>query len=212
MPLIPTLDRSAIRRPALLGLAAAAVVGALAVPALAVGTSGVDLTPRLPRSEGGSYILTVEDREVGSEAQLLLTNLTDEPREARVYAASATMRGAGEGVAVGGAGSVPWLALDERFDLAPEEQVEVPVVVDARRADLPEDGDHFVALVLEVSPSASLVTQAVTIVRVQQGAATPLPSWPLILAIVLLVVAAAALARFGRRPVAASDASGTPET
>lgn len=190
-----------LRRPARHGLAVAAVtclMVAVTAPALAVGTSGVDLTPALPRNDAGSYVLTLEDREPGDGPELVLTNLTAEPRSARVYAASADMRDAG-GVGVGGPGTVPWLPLDESFELGPDEVRTLAVELEPRRGDLVDGEDHFVALVLEVSPSESLVTQAVTILRVEQGPVTPLPRWPVLLAVVLLVTAVLALLEFGRR-------------
>lgn len=177
-------------------LAVVAVLAALAGTAAAVGASGVDMTPQLPRDRDGTYVLTVGGN--GEPATLKVANLTDEPREIRVYAAAATLgTEPGSGMAIGGPGSLPWLPLDERRQLDGEETLEVPVPVTAQRGDV--DDDTYVAFVLEVTRSSSLVTEAATVVRVRRAASLPIPSWLLIAAIVLLIIAATAWARFGRR-------------
>jgi hypothetical protein len=202
VPLIPFVRRLVA------GLVAAVAVLAAAVPALAVGAGGVELQPQLPRDGDRSHLLAVEQVAGDAAPTVRLRNLLDVPRDVRVYAATAAIRPEG-GVDVGGPGSLGWLPLDDRLQLAPGEVRDVALVMTPERPDLPRDGtDRHVALVLEVSDSDTLVTQAVTVVRLVAGRTPPVPALLLVTAVVLLVAAAAACARLGRRGVSAGGTRG----
>jgi hypothetical protein len=169
-----------VRRPALV------LVGLLlacAAPAHAAGTGDVEL---VPASRDGapqtSFRVTPDDDALRFE----LVNLADEPRTARLYAASAD-RSEGGGIGIGATGSAPWLQLpDAEIVLAGGETRAFTAPLDLRA--LPEQREQLGAVVLE-APQGAVTIRVATLVTVEPRPALPLPLWAVALAVITLGLA-----------------------
>ncbi len=114
-----------------------------------------------------------------------------------MFTAAATRSDAGA-FSLAGAGSSPFADVDEVVELAGSASKEVALPIPAGSAP---DATAYLAVVLEANPSSSLVTQAASVIRVEPPAALLQRTGPLVAAVVVLMVATSALARFGRRKV-----------
>lgn len=164
-----------------------------ALPAAAIGTGGVDLTVDLPATAPDIYRLDVSRRP--SQLVATLRNL-DADRDRTVRLVTATAQDApGTGWTLGSVGATPWADLDRRVTVPAGASVEVAVPLSPPRDAPPQ----ALALVLETG-DGSVVTRAVALVEFTGSAPAAATTWWSILAIVLLITAASAWARFGRRP------------
>lgn len=184
--------------------AAAAVVALLvaaAAPAAAVGVADVELEALVGRSGAGDLRLDVT---ATTEVTVQLHNTADERRTVRVYPAAALDDGAGS-YAVAGAGSAPWLVLDDgEVTLQPGEVRRLTATVRPDAAGA-QPGDR-VAFVIETTGAATLVTRAASVVEVVGlDPIVPRPL-PLLLAALALVLAVggAVTRRVTRRQPAAT--------
>jgi hypothetical protein len=193
------------------GLPVLAAVGAvllLAGPAAAVGTNGVQMHPELAQARDGRVVL--EAGGAPSEGRIRLENRADTPRTVEVYAVAASPTAAG-GADLEPRGSAPWFGLEPRtVELAAGERRELVFTAAPERAP-PSADDLHVAVVLEAGGGSTVVTQAVSLIRVAAPAARPVVLWPWVLlaaALLLGVVAgqAAAVRDRWRRRLGASAA------
>jgi hypothetical protein len=175
---------------------AALLMGGAAVPAAAVGTNGVELTPLLDRGADGLLAL---DASAAEATLVAVRNTVDEPRRVRVYTVAAA-RGADGGFTVAGEGSVPWLTIDAaELELGPLEERMLGVTVDRSGLGRRErEGEVFAAFVLEAISGPTLVTRAASVVKVSDSVPLPSRLVPLLLALTLLMAVAAALGRHVR--------------
>lgn len=172
-------------------------VGLLAAgPAHAAGTGDVELV--VPSASDGtpktSFRVTSSQDSISFE----LVNLVDEPRTARLYAASATRSGSGA-ISVGTQGSAPWLLVPEgEVALAPKQVRRFTVPLDQNR--LEESTTVLGAVVLE-AVQGSVVVRVATLVTVEPRSALPLPAWALAVAgsAIALVVGGLLLVLWRRR-------------
>lgn len=166
--------------------AAAALVVALAAPASAAGTGGIEVSP-YPGVVDGEQVTAFHVSAPG-KAAWALRNTTAETRTGRLYAASASPDGHG-GWVIGDAGSSPYLDFPERdVTLAPH-QVQVS---ELRVRGAVERQEHA-ALVVEVR-NGSVVARAATLVYLQPGGGSGLPLLPVGVAVLVLLAAGAAVA------------------
>jgi hypothetical protein len=165
----------------------------LAAPANAAGTGGIEVSP-YPGVVGGHQVTAfhVKVPSRGSvSVRYSLRNTTAAPARGRLYAASASSDGHG-GWTIGGAGSSPYLALqDQQVSLSPHE---------TRFASFRVHGHAGAraAVVLEVT-QGSVVTRAATLVYLEHGRTVPIPVLLVGIAILLLLAVAAAFAWQRRR-------------
>lgn len=161
-------------------------------PALAAGTGGIVVTPL---GEGNPTSFRVEVPSRGDlEVPFVVSNVVEEPRSARLYAAAVERQG--ESFAVGDPGSSRWVELaDQQVTLEAGEVRDLAFTV--RGGDLP-DGEVLAAVVVEVQNGA-VVQRASTLVRLSEGRTVPLPLLLVVVAVVLLLTAAAAVAESARR-------------
>jgi hypothetical protein len=173
--------------------AGALVVGLSGGPALAAGTGDIELVPASRDGQAQSSFTVTADED---ELRFDLVNLVDEPRTARLYAASAN-RSEGGGIGVGDDGSAPWLDLpDTEITLGPGETRSITAPLDLR--SLPEQQEQLGAVVLEAAQGAVTVRVA-TLVTVEPRSALPLPLWAVGLAVVALALVAFGLLVARRR-------------
>jgi hypothetical protein len=166
---------------------------AVAAPARAAGTGGIEVSP-YPGVVDGHQVTAfhVKVPTRGSVAvRYSLRNTTGKPAHGRLYAASAVSDGHG-GWTIGGAGSTDDVDLDDQqVDLAPNEtrlssfRVEGPA---GRRA----------AVVIEVK-QGSVVTRAATLVYLEHGRTVPVPVLLAGIAVLLLLASGAAVWRVRRK-------------
>lgn len=180
---------------------AAALLGAvlllaLAAPAGAVGTHGVELTPLLRRGADGLMAL---DASAADAPLVAVRNTIAEPRRVRVYTVTAS-RGDDGAFTVASEGSAPWLWLDvQDLELAPLEERTLAVTVDREGLSRQSrTGDVFAAFVLEAITGPTLVTRAASVVRVSDSVPLPSRLVPMLIALTLLMAVAAALGRHVR--------------
>lgn len=172
--------------------AAAALVLALALPASAAGTGGIEVSP-YPGVVDGKQVTAFHVSAPG-KAAWALRNTTGETRTGRLYAASASPDGKG-GWVIGDAGSSPYLDFPERdVTLAPHE-----VRVSELRVRGEVDREEHAAIVVEVR-NGSVVARAATLVYLQPGSAGGLPALPVGLAVLVLLAAGTAVTAARRRP------------
>lgn len=176
-----------------LGRAAAVVVVlatalvAAAGPALAIGAQGVDLRPLLERRDG---TLTAV---VADGATTIGIRLTNDSGAVRQVSVRATAVEEADGQPRLGA-DVAWLTVPDggAITLAAGEVRELEAVVDPE--GFLQAGAGEVALVLSVEGDGNVVTQAATVIAVDDGGATlPRPVEVILAAVVLLAVVASAL-------------------
>lgn len=175
-------------RPAAVVVLALGLVGLLltAVPATAAGTGGIEVSP-YPGVVDGKQV-TAFHAELprdgkATKVKYSLRNTTNEPRTAKLYAASAAKDGKG-GFTVGDVASSPYISFPTR-----------DVTLAGGKSELGEfevhgklDEDAYGAIVVEVMQGA--VTQrAATIVYLSPGPVLPIP--------VLLAIGAAILVLAG---------------
>lgn len=177
-----------MRRSGLALLAALAVVVGSAVPAGAAGTGDVEL---VPASRDGQAQTSFRVQAGDDAIRFDLVNLADEPRTARLYAASAD-RSSGGGVGVGAVGSAPWLGVpDGEITLAARESRTITAPLDA--GAVAEGRQKLGAVVLE-APQGAVTVRVATLVTVEPRPAIPLPLWALALAVICLLLVAFGLA------------------
>lgn len=163
-----------------LALAVACLAG-LPAPAHAAGTGDVELVP-VTADGGPSTSFRVADDE--DEIRFELVNLSEEPRTARLYAASAA-RGDGGGVTVGDRGTADWLQLDDLVvELGPGEARSFAAPLD--EGELPRDREQLGAVVLE-AVQGSVTVRVATLVTVEPRSALAVPTWLAALALAVLV-------------------------
>lgn len=185
-----------MRRSGLALLAGLAIVVGSAVPAVAAGTGDVELVPA-PRDGEAQTSFRVEAGD--DEIRFDLVNLADEPRTARLYAASAD-RSSGGGIGVGAVGSAPWLGVpDEEITLAARESRTIAAPLDANA--VAEGRQTLGAVVLE-APQGAVTVRVATLVTVESRPALPLPLWAVALAVISLALVAFGLVVARRRPPA----------
>ena len=194
----------------LLAVLLAAVALTLAAPAGiagAAGTGDVELIPSSPDGETRtSFRVTRGDDRIRFE----LVNLADEPRTARLYAASA-QRSEGGGIAVGQDGSAPWLQLGLlTVNLAPNESREFTAPLDVTA--LPEGKEQLGAVVLEAQ-QGSVTVRVATLVTVEPRSALPLPTWAVAIAVaaILIVLFGLVVARRRRKKDGDEQDDAAPE-
>jgi hypothetical protein len=174
-----------------------------AAPAHAAGTGDVEL---VPASRDGAPQTSFRVAPDDDALRFELVNLADEPRTARLYAASAD-RSEGGGIGIGATGSAPWLQLpDAEIVLAGGETRAFTAPLDLRA--LPEQREQLGAVVLE-APQGAVTVRVATLVTVEPRPALPLPLWAVALAVIALGLALFGLwvARRRRR----EDAEPAPE-
>lgn len=172
------------RRTALLLLPLAALL-CLGSPAQAAGTGDVEL---IPASVGGEPQTAFRIDDGQDSLRFELVNLVDEPRTAKLYAASATRSGSGA-IAVGADGSAPWLELPlAEVELGPQESrtFTAPLAL----GELESGQQQLGAVVLEAR-QGSVTVRVATLVTVDARDDLPLPLWTVAVAggaIVLVLV------------------------
>lgn len=161
---------------------ASTMVVAGAGAALAVGTGGVDMQLELEQADDG-LVLLVDDEEATS-GTIQLASRVDDDRTVEVYAVIAS-RGEAGGVTLGERGSAPWFGLDDQVvEIAGRERH--AIAFEARPRLAPDGEELLAAVVLEARGGSTLVTQAVSLVRVAGPGATPL-LWPWVVLAALLL-------------------------
>jgi hypothetical protein len=163
-------------------------LAAMGGPAFAVGTDGVDMRLVLPQGEDGRMVLQQDGAPAHGE--VLLRNLSDEPRAVTLYAVAAT-REEGASTQLASRGSAPWIDLpEETIHLAPG--AEHTVAFSTRPRGAPAADDLLMGIVLESRRDATLITQAVGLVRVEGPGAGASWGWIwyLVAGALLLLVAA----------------------
>lgn len=174
----------------------AALVLALAVPASAAGTGGIEISPYPGVVDGHqvtAFHVKVPSRG-STSVRYSVRNTTSSAVQGRVYAASAASDGHG-GWTIGDPGSTPYLDLaDQQVSLKPHE---------TRLASFDVQGSldrtEHAAVVVEVKKGAVL-TRAATLVYLSPGRRVPLPLLAVVVAVLLLLVVAAGVVRQRRRP------------
>ena len=171
---------------------------ALALPAGAAGTGGIEVTP-VPSQRDGKPV-TVFRVELPSDGSVrvpyTVRNVEDGPRQARVYAARVTRDG--DAFSLDDPGSSPYVEMPDRtVELAAGELLEETFEVRAPRGDRPAD-QQYAAVVVEVRNGA-VVQRASTLVYLSAGRSVPLPLLVVLVAVGVLTTAAAAVAVTVRR-------------
>ena len=192
-----TCTRSAARtvRVALLVVALLAVVSVRG--ASAAGTGGIEVTP-VPAVEDGQPVTTFRvevPRDGVTEVPYLLSNVEDEPRSARIYAARVTS--VDGNFSLDDAGSSPYISMEDReVTLQPGEVREETFEV-SPGPDGPPDGEAYAAVVVEVRNGA-VVQRANTLIYLKPAPRVPLPLLVLLVAVVLVALVGAGVAVVGR--------------
>lgn len=181
----------------------AAVVGALlgalavATPASAAGTGGIEVTPDPPVVDGEqatSFRVDVPDRGE-QQVPFTLRNVEDERRSARVYAARVSKAQDGT-LSLGEAGSSRFVSLQDSQVTLEAGEVR-PATFTVEGGELSKD-DVLAAVVVEVR-TGSVVQRASTLVYLERGRQLPLPLLLVVAAVVLVMVTGAGVAVLARR-------------
>ena len=165
-----------------------ALLVALAVPASAAGTGGIDVSP-YPGSVHGQQVtafhVSVPSRG-STTVRYSLRNVTAATVDGRLYAASAVPDGHGSYV-IGDAGSSPYLYLKTQQVTLTAHETRLATFTAHGKVS----GRHYAAVVLEVRNGA-VVQRAATLVYLNAGRRVPLPLLILLVAFGALAVAAVA--------------------